>query len=74
MKWNPEKQCFTNDDGTLLKPTRSLAERFPLDQRCNRTVNHTRESDRQCRECIVEAKAGERWRIYLRKELACVYK
>ena len=20
MKWNPEKQCITNDDGTLLEP------------------------------------------------------
>ncbi len=24
MKWNPEKLCFVADDGSKLKPTRSL--------------------------------------------------
>jgi hypothetical protein len=42
MKWNPEKKCITNDDGSLIKPlpwhtdrdgavSCSIAARYPLD-------------------------------------------
>jgi hypothetical protein len=49
MKWNPERQCVTNDDGSLLKPLEwhtnrdgsvscSIAARYPLD--CDHTARN----------------------------------
>jgi hypothetical protein len=55
MKWNPKKQCVTNDDGTLIKSnwhtnrdgsvSCSVADRYPLD--CDHiSRNHGKSCDK----------------------------
>ncbi len=61
MKFDQAKKCFVNDDGSRLKPTRSLVDQYPT--YCDHSTHYGEVEDT----CIKRRVA--RFHAYLRREL-----